>query len=188
MGARSSPEGSRLAVGRYGLPVRERVPTIRQRPMRLLMVAVFAPLAIAAGCSKVSGSKSSTPGRPAACALVAKLDTIANTVAQADVRDPDTFNATLQAAVRDYASNVRRLRAVAPSDLSASLARVEADVKQLRFDAAVTDRAQLDAYAARSRGRVGSPASTSSTVRKTPSGSPTTVPTSPTSTTLPSVG
>jgi hypothetical protein len=156
--------------------------------MRLLMVGVFAVLAIAAGCSKVTGSKSSTPGRPLACTFIAKLDSIAHTVAQADVHDPDTFNATLQAAVRDYASNVRQLRAIAPSDLSASLARVEADVKQLRFDAALTDRAPLDAYAARSCGLDAASETASSTARRTPSAPATTVPRGPTTTTPPAAG
>ncbi len=64
--------------------------------------------------------------------------------------------------MNDYVSNVRRLRAIAPTDLSASLQRVEADVQQLRFDAAVTDRAPLDAYAARTCGRVASSATTTS--------------------------
>src|SRR5665213_109174 len=157
MGARSSPEGYRVAVGRYGLPVRMRAPT-RPRPGRraglrtglrtgLTATGVLVVLVIVAGCSKVTGSKSSTPGKPAACTYVAKLDVIANTVAKANAGDPDTFNKTLQTAVQDYVTNVQKLRASAPADLSPSLTRVEADVQQFRFDAAVTDRAPLDAYA-----------------------------------------
>ena len=157
MGARSSPEGYRVAAGRYGLPVRTRA-----QPVRWAWIAgVLLASVIVTACSHVSGSKSSNSGRPPACAFVAKLDEIANTVAHAKVQDPDAFGKTLSTAVRDYVQNVRDLRAVAPEDLRAGLVRVEADVQQLRFDAALTDRAELDAYAARACGRVASAPTTS---------------------------
>jgi hypothetical protein len=70
------------------------------------------------------------------------------------VRDPDTFKKTLSTAAHEYVSNVRELAAVAPAELQAGLQRVEADVQQYRFDAALTDRAELDAYAQRTCGRV----------------------------------
>src|SRR5450755_1609541 len=111
---------------------------------RIAATVALVVIALTAGCSKVTGSKSSTTGKPAACTYVAKLDVIASTVAKADVQDPDAFNTTLQRAVQDYVANVRLLRAAAPADLSPTLERVEADVQQLRFDAAVTDRAPLD--------------------------------------------
>jgi hypothetical protein len=154
----------------------------------LLLVVV-----VAAGCSKVGGgSKTPAAGRPITCTFIAKLDSIATSVAKADVHDPDTFDTTLQTAVNDYVSNVRQLRAIAPTDLSSSLQRVEADVQQLRFDEAVTDRAPLDAYAARTCGRVASTAtSTSAPKQKTSrpaTSAPTTVPTGPTTTTTPSDG
>jgi hypothetical protein len=193
MGARSSPEGYRVAVGRYGLPVRKRARATRRRTALSLAGALLV-IVVAAGCSKVSGGSKSTPaGRPVTCTFIAKLDSIADTVAKADVHDPDTFDATLQSAVNDYVSNVKQLRAIAPTDLSSSLQRVEADVQQLRFDAAATDRAPLDAYAARTCGRVASSAtSTSAPARPktTQPGStaPTTVPTGPTTTTTPSDG
>ncbi len=115
---------------------------------------VLVPVALGVlltACSGSNGSKasSSSKGKPAACAYVAKLDTIAAAVATTDVRNPDLFNESFTAAVNDYVKNLSSLRAVAPADLSASLTRVEADVKQYRFDAALTDRAPLDAYAAR---------------------------------------
>jgi hypothetical protein len=98
---------------------------------------------------------------------VAKLDEIADGVARADVHDPDEFKKTLDDAVQEYVTNVRSLRAAAPRELGASLDRVESDVRQFRFDAARTDRARLDAYAARTCARVahvstttGGPAST----------------------------
>ena len=87
-------------------------------------------------------------GSRGVCTYVAKLDVIANTVAAADVHDPDTFKKTMAAAVHDYVTNLHALRAVAPPELGAGLDRVEADVKQFRFDAALTDRAALDSYVA----------------------------------------
>jgi hypothetical protein len=157
----------------------------------LSLAGALLVVVIAAGCSKVSGgSKNPASGRPATCTFIAKLDSIATTVAKANVHDPETFNATLQTAVNDYVSNVRQLRAIAPADLTSSLQRVEADVQQLRFDAAATDRAPLDAYAARTCGRVASSAATTSAPAATTSvprsSVPTTVPTGPTTTTTPS--
>jgi hypothetical protein len=107
-----------------------------------------------ASCSGVTGSKTGAPSRPSTCTYVAKLDDIANTVARADVHDPVVFKQTLATAVSQYVTNVRELRAVAPVELHPGLDRVESDVQQFRFDAALTDRAELDAYAARTCGRV----------------------------------
>src|SRR5690242_7982792 len=140
MGARSSPEGYRVAVGRYGLPVQMRAQALRRmRIAGLIVVAVWA-----AGCSNGTGSKASKDGKPLPCTFIAKLDQIANTVATADVHNPDTFKKTLDTAVKEYVSNVRDLRAIAPDDLHAGLTRVEADVQQYRFDAARTDRVAVD--------------------------------------------
>ncbi len=162
---------------------------------------VLVPVALGAlltACSGSNGSKgSSAPnGKPAACAYVAKLDTIAASVATTDVRNPDLFNESFTAAVNDYVKNLSSLRSVAPADLSASLTRVEADVKQYRFDAALTDRAPLDAYAARECGRVvtaitptsGSTVSTATTALTAPVSSTTTPDDSNTTSTAPSDG
>lgn len=198
MGARSSPEGSRVAAGRYGLPVRKRAAALRRLP---IIGAVVVPVAVGAlltACSGSNGSKGSTAGegKPAACAYVAKLDAIAATVATTDVRNPDVFNEAFTAAVNDYVKNLSALRAVAPADLGAGLTRVEADVKQYRFDAALTDRAPLDAYAARECGRVvtastptsGPTASTATTALTAPASSTTTPDNSNTTSTAPSDG
>ena|SRR5437763_4799310 len=152
MGARSSPEGYRVAVGRYGSPVRKPVPTVRRLP---IAGALLVPLFLGS-CSGIGRSKSpsSSSARPAACTFVAKLDEIAGAVKRANVRDPDTFKKTLDSAVHEYIANVRELRAVVPVELHSGLDRVEADVQQYRFDAALTDRGPLDAYAARTCGRV----------------------------------
>jgi hypothetical protein len=151
MGARSSPEGYRVAAGRYGSPVRKPVLTVRSLP---IAGALLVPL-ILGSCSGVGRSKSSSSSaHPAACTFVAKLDEIAGAVKRADVRDPNAFKKTLDSAVHEYIANVRELRAVVPVELHAGLERVEADVQQYRFDAALTDRVPLDAYAARTCGRV----------------------------------
>jgi hypothetical protein len=160
MGARSSPEGCRVAAGRYGLPVRKRAVTVRRLPIvGVLLVAVV----IAGSCSGGGGqSKSSRSSGPNACTFVAKIDQIANTVKRANVSDPIAFKKTLDSAVRNYVTNVRELRAVAPVALHADLERFEADVQQYRFDAAVADRVALDAYAARTCGRVAKAVTTTS--------------------------
>ena len=156
------------------------------------IVGAICVLLILSSCSHVTGSHSSASGKPPACAYVTKLDQIANTVAGADVRNPDTFKKTLDTAVRNYVTNVRALRAVAPADLATGLERVEADVQQYRFDAALTDRAPLDAYAARSCGRVAQsaiPASSGSTTTTLGASlSTTTVGNGSTDTTAPSDG
>jgi hypothetical protein len=151
MGARSSPEGYRVAAGRYGLPVRKRSVTVRRLPIvGVLLVAAV----ILGSCSGGGQSKSSRSAGPNACTFVAKLDQIANTVKRANVSDPIAFKKTLDSAVHAYVTNVRELRAVAPVELHPDLERFEADVQQYRFDAALTDRAELDAYAQRTCGRV----------------------------------
>jgi hypothetical protein len=130
-----------------------------RRPRIAAVVCVALALAaVLSSCGRVSGRSKSTKGStPSACAYVAKLDTIATTVANADVHQPDAFKKTLDTAVHDYVNNVRQLRAVAPADLSSGLQRVEADVQQYRFDAALADRAELDSYAARTCGRTAQP-------------------------------
>jgi hypothetical protein len=150
----------------------------------VLAPALCAP-ALLAGCG-ATGSKSSGSEHTTACAYVAKLDDIAAGVARADVHDPVEFKKTLDTAVHDYVANVKSLREVAPNGLSTSLDRVESDVQQYRFDAALTDRSELDAYAARNCGRVAkAPTSTSgpATTSSLPESS-TTAAVDPTSTAL----
>ena len=171
MGARSSPEGYRVAVGRYGLPVRKQATTQRLPILAALVVAVL----LASCSSGASGSsKSSASGGLSACAYIGKLDEIANSVAQADVHDPVAFPKTLKTAVRDYVTNLRGLRGVAPAELAASLDRVQADVQQYRFDAALTDRAAVDAFASRTCGRVVQAITTTSVPGSTIAGDSTT--------------
>jgi len=145
----------------------------RAATFRVLAPVVPAAVVLLAACGVTGGSKSSGSDHREACAYVAKLDEIATGVAQADVHDPVEFKKTLDAAVHDYVTNVKSLQGVAPSELHASLDRVKADVQQYRFSAAVTDRADLDAYAARACGRTPAGASPSTTDLST--GEPSTV-------------
>jgi hypothetical protein len=155
------------------LPVQKRATPVRRLRIAALLCGLLALAAVSSACGRVSGgSKSTKASKPSACTYVAKLDTIATTVANADVHQPDAFQKTLDTAVHDYVANVRQLRAVAPADLSAGLQRVEADVQQYRFDAALADRAELDSYAARTCGRtVESPTPTSGAAPTAGSGS-----------------
>jgi hypothetical protein len=133
------------------LPVQKRAPVAQRVP---IAGALVVSALLASCCGSSAGSKASPSGaHPGTCTFVARLDAIANSVARADVHDPNTFKRTLDTAVRDYVTNVRDLRAVAPVELHDGLERVEADVQQYRFGAALTERAELDAYAARSCGR-----------------------------------
>jgi hypothetical protein len=148
-----------------------------------LIVTALGLALVLAACGDSSGSaKSTKSSSPSACTYVAKLDTIATTVANADVHQPEEFKKTLDTAVHEYVANVRELRAVAPADLRGGLERVEADVQQYRFDAALADRAALDSYAARTCGRAVQPLPPTS-------GSPTTVgPGSTVTTSIPPTG
>lgn len=119
-------------------------------------VCLLAFVAIPA-CS--SGSKATTKGN-GACALIAKLDDTAATVARADVSDPNTFKKTLDAAVAQYLSTLRTLRPRVPAAAQRSVDRVIADVQQLRFDDARTDRAELNDYAEQQCGRTTATTST----------------------------
>jgi hypothetical protein len=119
-------------------------------------VCLFAFVAFPA-CSSESKAKSSGNG---ACALIAKLDDTAATVARADVSDPATFKKTLDTAVAQYLATLRSLRSRMPADAQRSVDRVIADVQQLRFDDARTDRGELNDYAERKCGRTTATTST----------------------------
>jgi hypothetical protein len=101
-------------------------------------------------CSRGSGASSKGNG---ACALIAKLDDTAATVARADVSDPAAFKKTLDVAVAQYLATLHALRLRVPADAQRSVDRVIADVQQLRFDDARTDRADLNDFATRECGR-----------------------------------
>jgi hypothetical protein len=120
--------------------------------------SVLALLAIT-GCSSGSQGSSKSKG---ACALIAKLDDTAAAVARADVSDPSAFKKTLDAAVVRYLATLRSLRPRVSASAQRSVDRVIADVQQLRFDDARTDRAELDDYAEHECGRTTATTSTTS--------------------------
>jgi hypothetical protein len=165
------------------LPVQKRAAPVRRTRIAALIAMALGLVLTLASCGNSGGSaKSTKTSSPSACTYVAKLDTIAATVANADVHQPDEFKKTLDTAVHDYVANVRELRAVAPADLRGELERVEADVQQYRFDAALADRAALDSYAARTCDRAVQPLTPTS-------GSATTVgPGSTATTSIPAAG
>jgi hypothetical protein len=119
------------------------------------VAAVAAVLAaLVAGCSGGGSDDDAEPvNRASPCELVARLDTIAASVARIDVADPAESQKQIDAAIAEYVSTVRALRDVAPGDLQTDLDRVESAVQQSRFEDAAADRASLDAYAARNCGR-----------------------------------
>jgi hypothetical protein len=163
------------------LPVQKRAAPVRRIRSAGLLVMTLALVLVLASCGNGGGSSKSTKASsPSACTYVAKLDTIATTVANADVHQPDTFKKTLDTAVHEYVANVRELRAVVPADLRDGLERVEADVQQYRFDAALADRAALDSYAARTCNRAVEPLTpTSGSATTVAPGSTATTSTSP---------
>jgi hypothetical protein len=114
------------------------------------VVPILVLCAACSGSGKTHGSGSTK----SACALVARLDETAAAVGRLDLTDPVAFNRDLRDAAAKYAATVAELRPLVPVDVQAGLDRLEADVNQLRFDDASTDRAALDAYAAEKCGRV----------------------------------
>jgi hypothetical protein len=115
---------------------------------------------VAAACS--SGSAGSSKGGNGACALITKLDDTAAVVARADVSDPTAFKKTLDNAVAQYLATLRSLRPRVPPAVQKSVDRVIADVQQLRFDDARSDRSELDDYAEHECGRTTATSSTTS--------------------------
>ena len=130
---------------------------VRRRISGRWAAACLLALVAVPACS--SGSKTSSKGN-GACALIAKLDATAATVARADVSDPAPFKKTLDAAVAQYLATLHSLRPRVPADAQRSVDRVIADVQQLRFDDASTDRAELNDYAERECGRTTATTST----------------------------
>jgi hypothetical protein len=97
---------------------------------------------LAAACS--SGGASDGGSKDDVCALVARLDETAATIAKADVSDPGTFEQTLDDAVHDYVETVRDLRPLVPDHLHEDLDRLEAAVDQRDFTEALDARRALD--------------------------------------------
>jgi len=117
-------------------------------------LCVLAVAVTGAGCSGGGGSSSGkVANNSQACTLVSRLDTIADNVAHANVADPSGFRRTLDDAVTQYATTVRELQPLVPENVRTDLERVEASVRQYRFDEAAADRTSLDEFAENACGR-----------------------------------
>ncbi len=82
-----------------------------------------------------------------ACALLAQLAATAQTVAHADVADPDAFEAQLDTAVTEYVRTARRLRSMVPANLRVDFDRLATAAQTRRFGAATVSRTRVAEYA-----------------------------------------
>ena len=82
-----------------------------------------------------------------ACALFTQMAAAGKVVAQADVADPDTFDATLRRSVNDYVAVTKRLRVAVPFPLRSDVDQLTAAAQQYRFADAKTAQARLASYA-----------------------------------------
>jgi len=97
-----------------------------------------------AGCSG-GGTASSSGSAP--CSILAELTQTGQTVAAANVSDPDAFDKALRAAVVKYVTTAQRLREAVPENLRPQVTLMIAAVERRNFDAASAARAKIDAYA-----------------------------------------
>jgi len=93
------------------------------------------------------GGKVNPYGSAPACPLIADLARTGQTVAQADVSDPDAFEATMRDATKAYLSTARKLRDAVPENLKADVDRMITAAERRRFADAATARSHVDAYA-----------------------------------------
>jgi hypothetical protein len=124
---------------------------------RAVAAAVFGVALTLTACSGSSRALPNT-GTPA-CPLLAQLAQTGQTVARADVADPEKFDATLKTAVADYVRIARRLEVVVPLRLRSDVAKLETAAQERRFTDATALRAGIDDYA---RSKCGSSASKAS--------------------------
>jgi len=96
------------------------------------------------GCS--GGSAGAFHGSKA-CPLLARLADTGETVARADVSDPDAFDHIVRDATAEYVRTGRELRDAVPSALRADVDRMIAAVQQRRYADGNAARARVDAYA-----------------------------------------
>ena len=106
-----------------------------------IVVVAFALSLV--GC----GGKGSAYGSAPACPLIADLARTGQTVAQADVSDPDAFDATMRDATKAYLSTAKKLRGAVPANLEADVDRMITAAERQRFSDATAARARIDAYA-----------------------------------------
>jgi hypothetical protein len=124
----------------------------RARARRVAAGVVVLMLAACHG----SGSASFTPTSgtaavdvKAACAALSALGSAGDVLNGVDVADPGTSLAALTKAVDAYSKALAAFALVGPTELRAAAARVRAAVLARHFEAATTERAPIDAWAAR---------------------------------------
>jgi hypothetical protein len=108
--------------------------------------AVVAGIVLAfalAGC----GGTGSPYGSAPACPLLADLARTGQTVARADVSDPDAFAATMRDATKAYLSTAQKLRDAVPENLKVDVDRMITAAEKQHFDDATSARSRVDAYA-----------------------------------------
>jgi hypothetical protein len=115
--------------------------------MSRAVVAVVVGVTIAlAACS--SGGGSANPfGAAAACPILARLAQAGQTVAHANVSDPEAFETTLRTAVANYVRAAQGLRRAVPARLRHDVDRMIAAAQRRRFSDAADARNAIDAYA-----------------------------------------
>ena len=111
--------------------------------MRSGGVATIVALGLVVGACSTGGASSGS-SKDEVCALVARLDDTASTVAKADVSDPTRFEKTMDAAAKDYVDTVRALRRLVPDRVHGDLDRLEAAVDQRDFGEALDARRALE--------------------------------------------
>jgi|1185.fasta_scaffold709739_2 hypothetical protein len=110
---------------------------------RAAVAAVVGLAAVLAGCGGGSGAASG----PRVCPLLVELARTGQTVARADISDPNTFDATLQSAVTQYVATATKLRVAVPGHLQGDVERMIAAARRQRFADAVRARTNIDRYA-----------------------------------------
>ena len=108
-----------------------------------MSVGLAAAGVAVAGCS--GGGTASSGSAP--CSILAELTQTGQTVAAANVSDPDAFDKALRAAVVKYVTTAQRLREAVPESLRPQVTLMIAAVERRNFDAASAARAKIDAYA-----------------------------------------
>src|SRR5262245_20681364 len=111
-GGQRSSDAAALSSAVCRIRDARRGPRYLARMKRAVVSAVAAAVFVLAGCS--GGGSASPYGDAPACPLLAQLARTGETVAQADVSDPEAFDSTLRAAVTQYVSTATELRAAVP--------------------------------------------------------------------------
>ena len=93
-----------------------------------------------------SNKPKSTANDKALCHQVARLDTAASVLKQADSKDPDAFKKTLDGAVKEYVAAIDTIKKSTPADIDVALDIVKAETLAHRFVTAKAAREPLDTW------------------------------------------